>query len=443
MRSELFRIPLEIAGVPLFSGALMVAWLAVAGYGLVAAAKEFGWKAAIGGHLPTLLAGVAMLVFLPRYFPDGVPVRGYGVMLIVGCTAAVGLAMRRAREIGVDQDEILRLAVAMFVAGIAGGRIFYVIEYWGDQFRVVDQATGGTNWPASLREVLNFTEGGLVVYGAFLGVMAAFLVQVRIRKLPPLAMADLIAPSLAVGLALGRVGCFLNGCCYGGESTAPWAVAFPGGATVDRFSPPYADQARAGRLHGFQLQALAERADGVAIQRVDPGTPAAAAGLQSGDTIKSINGQVVATIAQAEKRCFESIASARQGEQTAPLRLQLASGEVKTIQPFTAPDRSLRVHPTQLYSAINGGLLAWLLWSYFPLRRRDGEVIALLITLYPIARFLLESIRVDENEAFRTGLTISQNFSVGIFLFALCFWIWLRMREPKRPAFSATTAAVS
>ena len=134
MCSELLRIPLEVAGVPLFSGILMVAWLAISGYGMIAAWRIDGWKSVLVGHVPTLLVGAAMLLFLPRYFPDGVPVRGYGVMLVVGCSAAVALATWRARDIGIEQDEILRLAIAMFVAGIVGGRAFYVVEYWADQF---------------------------------------------------------------------------------------------------------------------------------------------------------------------------------------------------------------------------------------------------------------------------------------------------------------------
>ena len=259
------------------------------------------------------------------------------------------------------------------------------------------------------------------MYGAFLGTMSAFLVLVAIRKLPLLAMADLIAPSLAVGLAIGRVGCFLNGCCYGGESSVAWAVAFPGGELAERASPPYADQARQGRLHGLRVKGSDKDGGDVVVIDVDPGTPAAATGLLVGDSITSINGYSVDTVDEAGRHFFESLSLARQSELSTPLQLHLNSGEVKTIDAFDPPERSLRIHPTQLYSAVNGALLAWLLWTYFPLRRRDGEVIALLMTLYPIARFSLESVRVDESEVLHTGLTVSQNISIGIFLFAVAF----------------------
>ncbi len=78
-----------------------------------------------------------------------------------------------------------------------------------------------------LREVLKFTEGGLVVYGSLIGAGLAFLVYCKKHKLPMLKLADIIAPSLVIGLAFGRSGCLLNGCCYGGVCDKPWAITFP------------------------------------------------------------------------------------------------------------------------------------------------------------------------------------------------------------------------
>ena len=80
---------------------------------------------------------------------------------------------------------------------------------------------------------------------------------------------------------------------------------------------------------------------------------------------------------------------------------------------------SLPVHPTQLYSAIDGVLLLLLLSAYYPLRRRDGEVMALLMVTYPITRFLIEYLRNDEG-IFWFGLTISQNISVFLLLPGSC-----------------------
>jgi phosphatidylglycerol---prolipoprotein diacylglyceryl transferase len=117
-----------------------------------------------------------------------------------------------------------------------------------------------------------------------------------------------------------------------------------------------------------------------------------------------------------------------------PLDLVLTTGTTRSIDAITPPARSLPVHPAQVYSSITAGLLAWVLWSYYPLRRRDGQVTALMITLYPIARFFEEMIRVDEPSVFGTGLSISQNVSVILLLAAIGMWIWLA-RQPLRLAY--------
>jgi phosphatidylglycerol:prolipoprotein diacylglycerol transferase len=118
-----------------------------------------------------------------------------------------------------------------------------------------------------------------------------------------------------------------------------------------------------------------------------------------------------------------------------PLAIRPAAGETKTIEAIEVPARSRPVHPTQIYSSITAALLAWVLWSYYPLRRRDGEVTALMITLYPIARYLEEVIRVDEPSMFGTGLSISQNVSVLLLLAAAGMWVWLRRQPAGQLAF--------
>jgi phosphatidylglycerol:prolipoprotein diacylglycerol transferase len=94
------------------------------------------------------------------------------------------------------------------------------------------------------------------------------------------------------------------------------------------------------------------------------------------------------------------------------------------------------VHPTQLYSSVNAALLAWLLWSFYPFRRRDGEVVALMLLLYPIARFLLEVIRVDESAVFGTGLSISQNISLVVLVAGIALWVSLCRQPAGKATFS-------
>jgi phosphatidylglycerol:prolipoprotein diacylglycerol transferase len=424
MCSELWRIPYEAGGVPLFGfGVLLAVWAVASVWLLVAAVRRQGWNAETWSLvLPLAFVGAAIL-FLPKYFPEGLPIRGYGVMLLVGSAAGIGLAIYRARQVGLDSEVIISLAMVTFLCGIVGARLFYVIEYWNEQFANDSMFT-------TLGRILQFTEGGLVIYGALVGAAAALVWFARKHKLPLFALADLIAPSLAIGLAFGRIGCFLNGCCYGGESDLPWTVTFPKFSSPyeatkvePRLSPPYSDQAAQGKMYGFTLKAR----DGgkVEVARILPNSLAAAAGLRLGDEIASLNGLPIASIAEAQQQIFTSFSTRR------PLRLKLVSRQPVEIGPAPLPDRSRPVHPAQLYSAVDAGLLAWLLWAYYPFRRRDGEVIALLLIIHPVTRFLLEIIRVDESAVFGTGLSISQNISIALFVGGVAMWIYLS-RRPRR-----------
>ena len=98
-------------------------------------------------------------------------------------------------------------------------------------------------------------------------------------------------------------------------------------------------------------------------------------------------------------------------------------------------------HRIQRQVTITASLLAWVLWSFYPFRRRDGEVTALMITLYPIARFFEESIRVDESPVFGTGLSISQNVSILLLLAAVAMWAWLLRKPAGNLAFPQTAVA--
>ncbi len=94
-----------------------------------------------------------------------------------------------------------------------------------------------------------FKRGGLVVYGMLVVGGLALIVFIYRHHLPGLALADLIAPSVVLGLGLGRVGCFLNGCCFGGPCDLPWGVQFPAG------SPPHEQQIRLGQVYGLLIVA--------------------------------------------------------------------------------------------------------------------------------------------------------------------------------------------
>jgi len=425
MCSELFRIPIEWAGIRLFGfGVLLLIWLAVGLLWLVRVGRRSGWGAETWNILLPLVLGALAIVLLPKMFPSGLPIRGYGTMVLAGSLLGLWLATVRARQIGFDPERVMSLAFWMFIAGIAGARLFYVIEYWHSRFQ------SDSFW-TTLKEILNFPQGGLVVYGALIGATIAFGLFCYRQRLPPLALADLIAPSLVAGLALGRIGCFLNGCCYGGVSQEPWAVTFP------RDSLPYAEQVQSGRLYGFRLtetEIPAEKSTtekgkqtagrAVTVTWVGAHSAAARLGLVVGDQIVRLGNYPVQNLQQAHEVLFGTFRA------QAPLEIQTRIGKLIRLPAVAVPARSLPVQPTQLYSAIHAGLLAWFLWSWYPFRHRDGEVFALLITIYPVTRFVLEIIRVDESAVFGTGLSISQNISLVLLAGAAGLWIYL-CRQPS------------
>ena len=420
MRSTLFHIPHELGGLPVLGfGWLLLAWAIVSLALLAMLIKRQGWNQDTASYLPFMGIVAAAIVFLlpgmeevgPGGTPLGLPIRGFGVMLMFAVVAGVGLAAYRAQQMGLDPELIYTLAFWMFVSGIVGARGFYILQYW-PQFQK-------DNLLDTLKALANVTNGGLVVYGSVLLSVPVGIWFLRSRRLPVLAIGDIIAPSMVVGLALGRVGCFLNGCCFGGVCTSNLpAQTFP--AT----SPPYAQHVAEGWRSGVWLSspsaaAQAGQPEQVIVGYVLPGGAAASAGLKPGSVIKAINGRQVTGLEQAR----ESLARA-----THSYEVSLASGEVLRWTNQDSPARSAPVHPAQLYASIDAGLLALLLWVVYPFRRRDGEVFALLITLHPLSRFLLELVRSDEGGQFGTQLTISQWLSIGIFLAACAFWVFIESR---------------
>lgn len=427
MRSTLFYIPHAdpIFDLPLFGFGWIVALLVVGSViWLGMRIMRHGWSWELLSELPLLLLLGAAVVWGAPLVEErsasgaavGIPIRGYGLLVLTGIVSSVGLLVYESRRMGLHPDLMMSLAFWMVVGGFAGARIFYVIEYW-PQF-------AADSIPATLANIAKLTDGGLVVYGSFIGASITVLIFVGQHKLPLLAIADLLAPCLMLGVAFGRLGCFMNGCCWGGTcEPSALAVTFPQG------SPPYFAQIEDGSLLGMEFEPHQDRSYTVAS--VQPGGLGERAGLKRGDQIA----QIVLPPASVVNRL-------RHGEAVpdALLTLQLEDGRRISWQLDQLPARSATVHPAQVYSSINAALICLFLWSYYPYRRRDGEVTALLMTIYPIARFLLEMIRTDEAGLFRFDfrLTISQTISLVLMAGVIALWCYVLSR-PKGSALPLAT----
>ena len=142
------------------------------------------------------------------------PVGTYGLILTIGVFVALALAKRLGGRDGVDGDSLADLAVALLLGGILGAKLLMV---------VVDLASG-----APLRSILDFgyLRAGGAIHGGVIGGVAAFFWRVKKLKMPLAVTLDALTPALALGQAIGRLGCFSAGCCYGTECHLPWAVTF-------------------------------------------------------------------------------------------------------------------------------------------------------------------------------------------------------------------------
>jgi phosphatidylglycerol:prolipoprotein diacylglycerol transferase len=155
------------------------------------------------------------------------PIRWYGVMMALAFITGLWTATRRARLVNVSPDIIADLTLWLMAGSIAGARVVYVTTYWQQEF--ADQ-------PFS--EVFMIQHGGLVYYGGLIGAFVTGVAYLYWKKLPVWKIADVMAPSIALGSVFGRIGCLLNGCCYGRACSLPWAITFPPGHETHPVNQP-------------------------------------------------------------------------------------------------------------------------------------------------------------------------------------------------------------
>ena len=138
----------------------------------------------------------------------------YGALIATAFLIALWLAVSQARKRGIAYDKIVDQAFYTLVAGLAGSRLFFI----------------ATNWPyyaAHPLDIVKIWEGGLVFYGGVLLVLPTAVWLAKKEALPLWEATDIWAPSIALGHAIGRLGCFCAGCCYGKPAEGlPWAVIF-------------------------------------------------------------------------------------------------------------------------------------------------------------------------------------------------------------------------
>lgn len=188
---------------------------------LLAPSRARVWVALAAG--PGLAALLGALGVLP--WTGTLHLAAHGACMLLGFLLAGFMLWRRAPAIGVEPRLMADACAIALVAGVVGARARYVWERW-DRF-AVDAQGAPRPWSELIPLAADVDGGGAVWYGGLVLAAAALVLWARWRRIPLLPFADLAAPAVLAGLAVGRLGCFFNGCCYGSPTTLPWGVANP------------------------------------------------------------------------------------------------------------------------------------------------------------------------------------------------------------------------
>jgi phosphatidylglycerol:prolipoprotein diacylglycerol transferase len=138
----------------------------------------------------------------------------YGVMLAVAFWLGIELSSRMAKRRDMDSTVIIDLGIVVLISSVVGSRALYVLTHLPEYRH---------DWLG----VIRVWEGGLSFYGGLLAAVVFGIAFLRRKGVPVLGVTDIVAPQIALGVAIARIGCFLNGCCFGKASDLPWACSFP------------------------------------------------------------------------------------------------------------------------------------------------------------------------------------------------------------------------
>ncbi len=145
---------------------------------------------------------------------QGLELNSYGLLLAIAFLLGIQIFVSRARARGVPEEPMQTLSLWLLVLAIVGARALFVVTHWAD-------------YASDPLAILRLWEGGLILYGGYVFAIAGGILYLRRRGIRVWRVGDAAAPSMALGIGIGRLGCFMNGCCFGLPTTLPWGVHFP------------------------------------------------------------------------------------------------------------------------------------------------------------------------------------------------------------------------
>jgi len=386
----------------------------------------------------------------------GWTIRTWGFCVVVGFAVALWIAMRRGKRVGCDADAMLSIALIGALLGVIGCRGMHLLHNLREQI---------SSGEVGVTDMATMTGGGEILGGIVLATVGVIVYLLVTRNSIRLYL-DVVFPPMILAMGIGRIGCLMNGCCWGGvcmtdtgDKALPWAMQFPYG------SPPYVRQWEDGELEVPQellwippARRSAEPTEPEPIPRgllsdpsfhiddkIDPYLEKvrALAPLMESDPTGPEATELARKVRSLERRISELPGYEYQIAMAAHVhRLSTKPGSpgpvtLDDLRNLGAGQHSRWVHPTQLYDAIGLALLFFVLSAIYYRRRRHGMVIAWTMVLYSISRFLQEMIRVD-NPHDVGGLTISQAISIGTLVAGLILMLvlikFLPLRSPRAPA---------
>jgi len=316
-------------------------------------------------------------------------VKSYGLMMVIGFLSAIFIIRHLSRDITPNPQYITNAALYSLIAGIFGARVFYVVHHFAE-FR-------GADWVS----VFAIWRGGLELLGGVILAIAVIFFYLWYHKLPIRYYLDILAIGLMLALAFGRIGCFLNGCCFGKPTNLPWAVRFP----YNSFA--YISQINANpQRNRYEPQLVLPRQEYYRYTDED--------GKWYPKLLKDLTEEQKNEVTKGKYRC-------------------------------------LPIHPTELYSSANGAVLCLILYLFWKRAQKDaklpkskkfltkpGSTFALMFILYGVTRFAIEFLR-DDNPfeygwwAVYKGGTVSQNLGLYMVIFGLILMLVFQRIKTQKP----------
>lgn len=137
----------------------------------------------------------------------------YGLLIALGYSLGTYIIIREARKEALPAEAIFDMLLLQLIVGICGSRLLFLLEYAPEKL--------------NFKDFFAFEQGGLTFYGSLISSFIFDLLYLKFRRIPFWKVMDCIGFGMPAGIAVARLGCFLNGCCYGTECSMPWGVTFP------------------------------------------------------------------------------------------------------------------------------------------------------------------------------------------------------------------------